>query len=70
MNRGKLLKRTNRNICCLCGKLWGIEHFRRHSKCERCKTYVIARGSKGNRVAKGEMKTKYAQRNKGRLTGY
>ena len=75
MNRKKLIERTNRNIRCLCGKLWGIKYFRLHQQCDRCKTYVIARGHKGNRLEKGDVgravkSGMYKATKDGRLTGY
>tara|TARA_B110000467_G_scaffold163767_1_gene190648 strand:+ start:1246 stop:1392 length:147 start_codon:yes stop_codon:yes gene_type:complete len=34
-----------KDIRCKCGKLWGMANHRK--TCKRCKTPVIARGSKG-----------------------
>ena len=34
----------DKHIRCKCGKLYGIEQFRRKGFCRRCKTLVIARG--------------------------
>ena len=33
-----------KNIRCKCGKLYGLELFKKKSNCKRCKTIVIARG--------------------------
>ena len=34
----------DKHIRCKCGKLYGIEQFRRKGFCRRCNTPVIARG--------------------------
>tara|TARA_Y100001973_G_C5193372_1_gene332487 strand:- start:392 stop:517 length:126 start_codon:yes stop_codon:yes gene_type:complete len=33
------------NIKCKCGKLWGLELFRKKRTCKRCKAIVKARGN-------------------------
>ena len=38
-------KNLERHIRCHCGKYWGMKNFKRN--CKRCKTEVIARGSRG-----------------------
>ena len=46
-----------KHIRCKCGKLYGLNNFKRKGVCRRCKTPVIARGKIGNnKTIKGELR--------------